>query len=66
MPYYLHGIGEPTLCASEDEALAKMKTLMAKLEAKGYTRKAHATDSNRFILTHPTEGFVDVSVDDEP
>lgn len=43
-----------------------MKTLMAKLEANGYTRKAHATDANRFILTHPTEGFVDVYVDDEP
>jgi hypothetical protein len=65
IPHYLHGIGEPTLYASEDEALAQMNALMAKLEAKGYTRKAHASDA-RFILTHPTEGFVDVYVNDEP
>lgn len=68
MSYYVHGngIGEPMLCATEDEALAKMETMMKNLEAQGYTRKPHATQPNRFILTHPTQGYVDVYVDVEP
>jgi hypothetical protein len=60
----VHGIGEPTLCATEEEALAKMRALMAKLEAKGYTRKKHATETNGYLLTDPTQGFVDVYVND--
>ena len=39
---------------------------MAKLEAKGYTRKKHATQTNGYLLTNPTQGFVDEYVNDEP
>jgi hypothetical protein len=43
-----------------------MGALMAKLEAKGYTRRKDATETKGYLLTDLTHGFVDVYVNDEP
>lgn len=64
MPY-LHAVGEPQLYGTEDEAVAAMEVLIKNYELKGYTSKPHATDKNRFMLTHAAEGYIDVYVDDD-
>jgi hypothetical protein len=64
MPY-LHAVGEPQLYGTQEETIAAMKTLIKNYEAKGYKSKPHPTEKNRFMLTHPTEGYVDVYVDDD-